>query len=191
MQHLWAPWRMRYILDSVAARKAEAQGHRVAIDACKKEPCFICDALAGNPSEDAQNQLVWRGQNTAVMLNRFPYNNGHLLIVPKAHLPALTDFDGEALAEPIAILKRCMTVLDRMMEPQGYNVGLNQGRVAGAGLPGHLHWHLVPRWLGDVNFMPTVADTRVIVDSLESFYIRFRQEFEEESKSANASSGRP
>jgi ATP adenylyltransferase len=111
------------------------------------------------------------------MLNRYPYNNGHLLIVPNAHKGSLLDFEGAALSEPLEVLKRCMKVLDRMMEPQGYNVGLNQGRVAGAGLPGHLHWHLVPRWLGDVNFMPTLANTRVIVESLDTFYERFRDEF--------------
>ena len=180
MQHLWAPWRMRYILDSVAARKAEAETISRDQFVSVAEPCFICDALAAEPSLDKANQLIWRGQNSALMLNRYPYNNGHLLVVPKSHLPALTDFDGPELFEPLELLKRCMKVMDRLIEPQGYNLGLNQGRIAGAGLPGHLHWHLVPRWLGDVNFMPTIADTRVIVESLDSFYDRFRQEFEQE-----------
>ena len=182
MQHLWAPWRMRYILDSVAARKAELESGEPSRLSGKSEPCFICDALAAKPADDRANQLVWRGDQASVMLNRFPYNNGHLLVVPNAHLPSLIDFQGESLAAPLALLRRCMLVMDRMIEPQGYNVGLNQGRVAGAGLPGHLHWHLVPRWLGDVNFMPTISETRVIVESLESFYDRFRLELEHEMR---------
>lgn len=174
---------MRYILDSVAARKAELESGEKSTQPIRNEPCFICDALAAKPEDDRTNQLVWRGRLASVMLNRFPYNNGHLLVVPNSHLPTLTDFDGESLSEPVALLRRSMMVMDRMMEPQGYNVGLNQGRVAGAGLPGHLHWHLVPRWLGDVNFMPTISETRVIVESLESFYDRFRLELEAEMRS--------
>ena len=177
MQHLWAPWRMRYILDSVAARKSETEKMTHKHSKPESEPCFVCDALLADPAFDKTNQLVWRGEQASVMLNRYPYNNGHLLVVPHGHRPALTDFDGSMLTEPLELLKRCMRLMDRMIEPQGYNVGLNQGRVAGAGLPGHLHWHLVPRWLGDVNFMPTIADTRVIVESLDSFYDRLRSEF--------------
>lgn len=173
---------MRYILDSVAARKAEMETVDQSHHSRNNEPCFICDALFAEPDDDRKNQLVWRGELASVMLNRFPYNNGHLLVVPNAHLPMLTDFEGDRLFGPLAILRRCMLVMDRMIEPQGYNVGLNQGRVAGAGLPGHLHWHLVPRWLGDVNFMPTISETRVIVESLESFYDRFRLEFEAEMR---------
>lgn len=183
MQHLWAPWRMRYILDSVSARKAEMERGSHALPINGKEPCFICDALDAKPEDDRTNQLVWRGKLASVLLNRFPYNNGHLLVVPNAHLPSLTDFEGELLSEPLALLRRCMIVMNLMLEPQGYNVGLNQGRVAGAGLPGHLHWHLIPRWLGDVNFMPTISDTRVIVESLDSFYDRFRLELEAEMRS--------
>jgi len=180
MRHLWAPWRMRYILDSIEARKSEASAGVRNEKVHSAEACFVCDALVSDPSEDVRNQVVWRGPSTVVMLNKYPYNNGHLLIVPKPHRGSLLDFEGGELTEPIETLKACMRTLDRMMEPQGYNVGLNQGRVAGAGLPGHLHWHLVPRWLGDVNFMPTLADTRVIVECLDTFYLRFRVEFEQE-----------
>lgn len=180
MRHLWAPWRMRYILDSIEARKSEAAGEPGKVSASSGEACFVCEALAQDPVRDAENQVVWRGPSTVVMLNRYPYNNGHLLVIPKAHRGSLLDFEGAELTEPVETIKVCMRVLDRMMEPQGYNVGLNQGRVAGAGLPGHLHWHIVPRWLGDVNFMPTLADTRVIVECLDTFYQRFRVEFEQE-----------
>ncbi|MBI1322074.1 HIT domain-containing protein [bacterium] len=180
MRHLWAPWRMRYILDSIEARKSEVRGESGKVSASSGEACFVCDALAQDQGRDPENQVVWRGPSTVVMLNRYPYNNGHLLVIPKAHRGSLLDFEGVELSEPVETIKVCMRVLDRMMEPQGYNVGLNQGRVAGAGLPGHLHWHIVPRWLGDVNFMPTLADTRVIVECLDTFYERFRVEFEQE-----------
>jgi len=177
MRHLWAPWRMQYILNSVEQRKREVKAFPAdRNDESVKEACFICDALADTTDSDRRNLLVYRGQKASIILNRFPYNNGHLLVVPHEHLAELTEFSGEMLHEPIELLQISMKVLNLMMEPQGYNVGLNQGRVAGAGLPGHLHWHLVPRWLGDVNFMPTLSDTRVIVDSLDSFFVRFQQE---------------
>ncbi len=177
MRHLWAPWRMQYILNSVQQRKREEKNITAQDSIVKShEACFICDALSSAGEADRENLLVHRGQNASIILNRFPYNNGHLLIVPHQHLANLTDFAGTLLHEPIELLQLSMKVLNLMMEPQGYNVGLNQGRVAGAGLPGHLHWHLVPRWLGDVNFMPTLSDTRVIVDSLDSFYLRFQKE---------------
>ena len=177
MRHLWAPWRMQYILQSADQRKREEKTfseRKTGVNPA--DPCFICDAIQGDSSGDRETLLVHRGTSASIILNRFPYNNGHLLIVPHAHLAELTDFSGEMLHEPIALIQLSMKVINLMMQPQGFNVGLNQGRVAGAGLPGHLHWHLVPRWLGDVNFMPTLSDTRVIVDSLDSFYIRFKKE---------------
>ncbi len=180
MRHLWAPWRMQYILQSAEQRKHEAQNFSSRKNSSKSaEPCFICDAIEGDQSTDRQTLLVHRGTSASIILNRFPYNNGHILVVPHEHLAELTDFSGNMLHEPIALIQISMKVINLMMQPQGYNVGLNQGRVAGAGLPGHLHWHLVPRWLGDVNFMPVLSDTRVIVDSLDSFYIRFKKELSE------------
>ena len=105
-----------------------------------------------------------------MFLNKYPYNNGHLLVCPTGHLGTLEELDGPALAEPLETVKMAVAILDRMMRPQGYNIGLNQGKSAGAGLPGHLHWHVVPRWHGDTNFMPLVADTKVIVQSLDALY---------------------
>lgn len=176
MRHLWAPWRMQYILQSAAKRKVESETANQPLNVSGADPCFICDVLAADHSLDRANYVVWRGSTSSVILNKFPYNNGHLLIVPNLHHANLTDFNDESLFEPIRMIQSCMHVMNLMMEPQGYNVGLNQGRVAGAGLPGHLHWHLVPRWLGDVNFMPTISDTRVIIDSLDSFYDRLHNE---------------
>jgi ATP adenylyltransferase len=154
MDHLWAPWRLSY----VAAAKAPSGD----------EGCFLCRGLAG--SDDRGNLVAWRRPKSVVVLNRFPYNNGHLLIAPRAHKPRLADLDAAETLEVIDTLSRTVALLDELMKPDGYNVGLNLGRVAGAGLPGHLHWHLVPRWEGDTNFMPVVADTKVIAQSLDSLY---------------------
>jgi ATP adenylyltransferase len=150
---LWAPWRLNYIL----ATKDNPDGG-----------CFICRGVA--EQADRENLVVWRGDQTVVLLNRYPYNNGHLLLAPVAHKAALAELtDGEML-ELMQSQRHMMMMLDQVLEPHGYNVGLNLGRVAGAGLPGHLHWHIVPRWNGDTNFMPVASDTRVIVQSLESLY---------------------
>jgi ATP adenylyltransferase len=105
-----------------------------------------------------------------VILNRFPYNNGHLLIAPRAHKAGLNDLDDAELLDGLKTIQKVLRELEGLMQPQGFNVGLNLGKAAGAGLPGHLHWHVVPRWVGDTNFMPVAADTRVIVQSLETLY---------------------
>lgn len=154
MEHLWAPWRLAY----VANPKPPTQG----------DECFICRGLA--ESDDRANLIAWRRPSCVVVLNRFPYNNGHLLVAPLTHKGQLHELDEGEILEMQQTLTRLVQVLDETMKPEGYNVGLNLGRVAGAGLPGHLHWHLVPRWNGDTNFMPVVSDTRVIVQSLESLY---------------------
>jgi ATP adenylyltransferase len=104
------------------------------------------------------------------MLNRYPYNNGHLLIAPRAHKGTLDQLSPDELLEVMETLRRMVGLLDRLMHPDGYNIGLNLGRAAGAGLPGHLHWHVVPRWHGDTNFMPIVGETKVIVQSLDALY---------------------
>lgn len=161
MDHLWAPWRAQYIAQS--SSPAESQ-----VD------CFLCRGLEG--SEDRQNLLVWRRGCSAVFLNRFPYNNGHLLVAPCTHKGTLDALEGDELLEPLQTVKACVAILDRMLRPQGYNIGLNLGKAAGAGLPGHLHWHIVPRWDGDTNFMPVLASTKVIVESLQDFYDRFLAE---------------
>ena len=111
-----------------------------------------------------------------MFLNRYPYNNGHLLVAPLVHHGTLGELSGADLTEPIETLRHVVRVLDRMLHPQGYNVGLNQGKSAGAGLPGHLHWHVVPRWDGDTNFMPVLGRTKVIVESLFEFYDRLAAE---------------
>jgi ATP adenylyltransferase len=111
-----------------------------------------------------------------VVLNRFPYNNGHLLVAPTVHKGRLADLEGVRLTEPLETVKRAIEVLDHIFRPQGYNIGLNQGRAAGAGVPDHLHWHIVPRWDGDTNFMPVLGQTKVISESLNEFHDQFVRE---------------
>ena len=136
--------------------------------------CFLCDGLAGQ--DDRANLVVWRAEHSLVVLNRFPYNNGHLLVAPRVHRGTMDALSGPELVEPVETIRRMIHVLDRMLHPQGYNVGLNLGKAAGAGLPGHLHWHIVPRWDGDTNFMPVLGQTKVIVESLTEFYDRLLEE---------------
>jgi ATP adenylyltransferase len=132
--------------------------------------CFICRAVGGSSSEDRANLVAYRSELSVVVLNRFPYNNGHLLVCPRTHKAGLDELTPEELLDLQLLLRKMCGILEKRMNPDGFNVGLNLGRAAGAGVPGHLHWHLVPRWLGDTNFMPVVADTRVIVQSLETLY---------------------
>lgn len=161
MERLWAPWRAQYIQESSGRPEAG-------------DPCFLCRGLAAG--DDRGNLLAWRRPASAVFLNRYPYNNGHLLVAPRPHRGSLGEFEGAELTEPLETVRLCVGVLDRMLRPQGYNIGLNLGRSAGAGLPGHLHWHIVPRWDGDTNFMPVLGSTKVIVESLLDFYDRFAAE---------------
>lgn len=161
MDRLWAPWRAAYIRESSGGGEVDPG-------------CFLCRGLASR--SDRENLLVWRRPHSVVFLNRYPYNNGHLLIAPLEHRGTLGELSGPDLLEPIETVRHVLAVLDRMLCPQGYNIGLNQGKSAGAGLPGHLHWHVVPRWDGDTNFMPVIGQAKVIVESLVEFYDRFAAE---------------
>jgi ATP adenylyltransferase len=159
LEQLWAPWRLSY----VAAAKAPAPG----------DDCFLCRGLT--EADDRRNLIVRRTPRSMVVLNRFPYNNGHVLVAPLAHKGRLDELEPADLLETMQTLGKMVGVLDRLMHPDGYNVGLNLGHAAGAGLPGHLHWHVVPRWHGDTNFMPVLADTKVIVQSLDALYDLLRE----------------
>jgi ATP adenylyltransferase len=154
MDLLWAPWRLAYV----------ATAKKPAPD----DPCFICAGLAA--SQDRHHLLVWRRPRSLVVLNRFPYNNGHLLVAPRSHKGQLHELTSEELLEVMETLRHMVGVLDELMHPDGYNIGLNLGQAAGAGLPGHLHWHVVPRWNGDTNFMPILTDAKVIVQSLDALF---------------------
>ncbi len=154
MDHLWAPWRLSY----VASAKPHVSG----------DACFLCEGLAD--SDDRRNLIVQRTALSVLVLNRFPYNNGHLLVAPRSHKNRLEDLTSDEVLDIQETLRRFVSLLQELMRPDGFNIGLNLGRAAGAGLPGHLHWHIVPRWNGDTNFMPVLADTHVIVQSLDALY---------------------
>jgi ATP adenylyltransferase len=154
MDQLWAPWRLSYIATAKAPGPADA--------------CFLCTGLAED--DDRRNLVVRRTPLSVVVLNRFPYNNGHLLVALRAHKGRLDELTPEELLEVQETLRHMVRLLDELMHPDGYNIGLNLGHAAGAGLPGHLHWHVVPRWHGDTNFMPVLADTKVIAQALDALY---------------------
>ncbi len=164
MDHLWAPWRLSYI----SAPKEKPAG----------DDCFICRGIAGAATDDRANLLVHRSALSVVFLNRFPYNNGHLLVCPQSHKGRLEELTLDELVDLQLVLRQMIGILQKRMNPDGFNVGLNLGRAAGAGVPGHLHWHIVPRWNGDTNFMPVVGDTKVISQSLESLYDLVREEMQ-------------
>lgn len=120
--------------------------------------------------DDQHRFVIARGVHAIALLNRYPYNNGHVLVAPQRHVAMLNDLGDAEQLEVSQTITRVVAVLDKTLQPQGYNIGVNLGRVAGAGLPGHLHWHIVPRWNGDTNFMPTIAGTNTIPQSLESLW---------------------
>ena len=154
MDQLWAPWRLSYV--ATAKPPSAAEG------------CFICQGLV--EQDDRRSLIALRTPRSVVVLNRFPYNNGHLLVAPRAHKGGLADLDADELLEVMETVRRMVRVLYGLLQPDGYNIGVNLGHAAGAGLPGHLHWHIVPRWHGDTNFMPVLGDTKVISQSLEALY---------------------
>ncbi len=163
-EQLWAPWRLEYI-QAGDERKAPLPlhaPHRGETD------CFLCRDAAETPS--AANLVVRRGASTITVLNRYPYNNGHLLIAPAAHKSRLDELLAEEHLEVAQTMGRMVVVLEQVIRAEGFNIGLNLGRIAGAGLPGHLHWHVVPRWNGDTNFMPVTAGIKVIPQSLEALW---------------------
>jgi len=149
---LWAPWRLSY----------------VKTDEPKRPGCFLCNYR--DEDHDAENLVLLRGKTAAIVLNRFPYNNGHLLIAPLKHKACLSELTDEEHLECLQLITQMVTTIKNTMNADGFNVGLNLGKSAGAGLPGHLHWHVVPRWDGDTNFMPIVGDTKVIPQSLDELY---------------------
>jgi len=163
-EQLWAPWRLEYIVgDKTAAQPCDASHLLEGAD----PGCFLCHAAAG---DHRPRLVVQRGLHTVALLNRYPYNNGHLLVAPLRHVARLDELSSAVQTELLQTITRMVGVLERAIHPQGLNVGLNLGHAAGAGVPGHLHWHIVPRWIGDTNFMPTIAGVHTIPQSLEALW---------------------
>lgn len=156
MQRLWAPWRMRYI-----ASADEADG------------CIFCKFPA--QTADEENLILLRSEHAFIILNAFPYSNGHLMVSPFQHTASLDDLTDEELLDLMALTRRGVNLLKAAFRPDGFNIGVNMGRVAGAGIADHIHFHVVPRWSGDTNFMPVLGDIRVIPESLQVVYRQLRE----------------
>jgi len=154
MERLWSPWRMEYIV----SRKGEG--------------CIFCDQIADN--DDEGNYILHRGKKCYVMLNLYPYNNGHLMVIPYQHVPGPEQLEEDALTEMILMVNRGLEALRRAMHPDGFNIGINIGKAAGAGIEEHVHIHVVPRWKADTNFMPVFSSTRVIPELMDDTYRKLK-----------------
>ena len=154
MKTMWAPWRMEYIL------------------AEKEDRCIFCDGQS-----QSDELTLYKGPDTVVMMNKFPYINGHLLVAPVRHLSGLDQLSQNEMGEMLATINRSVEILKLVMSPDGFNVGLNLGKVAGAGVEEHLHFHIVPRWFGDINALTVFADVRVIPEHLKATYENLKPHF--------------
>ena len=165
MDQIWSPWRYRYVT------KQEA------LDSSAPLPgCVFCDLPAGE--DDEKSLIVFRGKHNFVVLNLYPYTNGHLMVVPYAHVDSLTQAPPDALTELMQLARRAEGALRAVYTPQGINLGMNLGECAGAGVAGHIHMHLLPRWFGDANFMTVVGETRVHIEQLPVTWKRLKEAFE-------------
>lgn len=160
---MWSPWRMAYI----------AAGHEHGVE---DTGCVFCDLPARR--DDDRTYILYRGARAFVIMNLYPYNNGHLMVVPYAHVDSVIPLDGATLTEMMVLIQRSQAIVGEMMRPQGFNIGVNQGRAAGAGIADHVHMHLVPRWVGDTNFMPALGDVRVMPQHLDETYALLKEGFE-------------
>ncbi len=159
-KYIWSPWRMKYIMS-----------HEQTSD------CIFCVALSSG--DDEESLIVYRGERAFVILNRYPYTSGHLMVVPYAHLATLEELDPQTRYELIDLCARAEGVLHKVYQPEGYNIGVNVGKAAGAGVASHIHFHIVPRWDGDTNFMSSLADARVLPESLGDTYRRVKQAWDQ------------
>ena len=157
MKHIWAPCRMEYI------RMKKAEG------------CILCEAL--RQDNDEANYILFRGEKNFIIMNSYPYNPGHLMIAPYRHIASLEELTDEELHEHFDIVSRSIKVLRQAFSPSGFNLGINIGEVAGAGIEGHVHTHIVPRWQGDTNFMPVISDVRVVPEALAETYQKLKGKF--------------
>ena len=154
-ERLWSPWRMEYILSDK-----------------EKGRCIFCEAIAQD--RDEKNLVLYRGKHAFIILNLYPYNNGHLMVVPYEHASSTENLDPEVLTEMMLLVNKSLQLLRKVMLPQGFNIGINMGAPAGAGIEDHVHIHVVPRWTGDTNFMPVLATTRVVPELLAQTYAKLQ-----------------
>ena len=166
MEHIWAPWRMEYI------------------ESVKSQGCIFCDKP--QESEDQKSYILYRGKRNFVILNSYPYTPGHLMVAPYRHVANLEEMSDEELLEHSQMVAMSIGALKEKFHPHGFNVGMNMGKVGGAGVEGHIHTHIVPRWEGDTNFMPVTADTRVIPQALDSTYRKLQPLFSAKKASSGA-----
>lgn len=163
MEILWSPWRTQYV-----------ESFKDEIDGCNS--CFICDAIEKIQEADFR-LIVYHDDRIIIIMNKFPYNAGHLLVAPKRHIAEFTSLNEEELLSLSKSLQVSINALKELMKPHGFNIGINLGRVAGAGLPEHLHFHVIPRWNGDTSFITTISDTKVISQSLIEMHTKLKKIF--------------
>ena len=153
MDKIWAPWRSKYIFNER-----------------KEEGCILCNRWKQEKDKDSENYILYRGKKSFIIMNIYPYNNGHLMVAPYKHTSNFNELDNEEGKDLFKTVRLGIAILKASLNPQGFNLGMNLGRVAGAGIENHLHIHIVPRWNGDTNFMPVLADTKIISTSLDEVY---------------------
>lgn len=161
MDYIWSPWRYQYMSGAE-----------------KREGCIFCDMAAADPAHDRERLILHRGRFNLIVLNLFPYNSGHAMIAPYRHVASLENLETESLVEMMTLARDLEVALKAAYHPQGYNLGMNLGRSAGAGIADHLHLHVLPRWNGDANFMTTVGETRVLPEDLDTTYRRLVEFFQ-------------
>lgn len=168
MKKMFSPWRSAYI-DTFKEKEKK-----------KSKQCLFC-SIAKAKSDDEKNLLVWRGKYCFVVMNRFPYNSGHVMVVPYKHTATMEKFTDNENLEFMKVITQCITSLKTVSNPEGFNVGANIGRGAGAGIDQHIHFHVVPRWNGDTNFMPVLSDIKVVSESIETTRKTLVQQFKKTS----------
>lgn len=159
MKNLFAPWRMAYIADEN-----------------KQQGCIFCEFPKEN--QDELRNILYRGDHCFLILNAFPYNSGHLMVAPYRHVANYDELTPDEMMELNTLAQRCLQMMRKVLNPQGFNMGINMGKVAGAGFDGHVHLHIVPRWNGDTNFMPVMCDTRVVPEALSETYKKYKEAWE-------------
>lgn len=162
MERLWAPWRLEYIVGE------------------REDGCVFC--ILPQRNDDEKHHVLFRGKHTYIVMNAFPYSNGHLLIPPYRHIADLNELTDEESLEMMQLARMCCSALKEACGPDGFNIGLNLGTAAGAGIADHLHMHVVPRWSGDTNFMPVLADVKVMPEALDTTYKKLKERFDRLAK---------